>query len=117
MSRLTNYFKDVKTEMRHVSWPTKRQALVFTGLLLSFSPTLHPWYVLWLLPFAALTISRPWLLLSATSLISYEVYGRATATGLWHENVWLRLPEFLLPLGLWIWLLWRDGRRIADPEA
>lgn len=37
MSRFTNYLKDTKVEMRHVSWPTQRQAFVFTGLVVAFS--------------------------------------------------------------------------------
>ncbi len=37
MSRLTNYFQDVRTEMKHVSWPTKHQALVFTALVVGVS--------------------------------------------------------------------------------
>ncbi len=37
MSRLTNYFKDVKTEMKHVSWPTKHQAFLFTALVIGVS--------------------------------------------------------------------------------
>ncbi|MDB5105860.1 MAG: glycosyl transferase, family 2 [Fibrobacteres bacterium] len=85
----------------------ERQALWFMGLLLLFSPTLHPWYILWALPFVALTFSRPWLLLTGTVLITYEVYGRALATGHWHENPWLRLPEFLPPLSLFLWLKWK----------
>ena len=28
-----NYFKEVRAEMKHVSWPTQRQALVFTVLV------------------------------------------------------------------------------------
>ncbi len=37
MSRFTNYLKDTKIEMRHVSWPTQKQALIFTGLVVGFS--------------------------------------------------------------------------------
>ncbi len=88
----------------------ERQALWFMGLLLLFSPTLHPWYLLWALPFAALCQSRPWLLLTGTVLITYEVYGRAHVTGHWHENPWLRLPEFLPPLFLWLYLRGRKLR-------
>jgi hypothetical protein len=87
-----------------------RQALGFMGLALLFSPTLHPWYLIWILPFAALTLSRPWLLLSATSLISYEVYARAAATGNWSENPWMRLGVYLPPLGLWLCQAWRERR-------
>lgn len=31
------YLKDTKAEMRHVSWPTQRQAIVFTALVVAFS--------------------------------------------------------------------------------
>ena len=79
------------------------------GLMLLFSPTLHPWYLLWALPFAALCLSRPWLLLTGTVLITYEVYGRAHVTGHWQENPWLRLPEYLPPLFLWLYLRWRKA--------
>lgn len=37
MSRFTQYLKDVKGEMKHVSWPTKRQATVFTILVIFIS--------------------------------------------------------------------------------
>jgi hypothetical protein len=88
----------------------ERQALWFMGLMLLFSPTLHPWYLLWVLPFAALALSRPWLLLTGTVLITYEVYGRAHVTGHWHENPWLRLPEFLPPLFLYLYLRGKNLR-------
>ncbi len=94
--------------------PPESQALACLGAALLFSPTLHPWYLIWILPFAALRLSRPWLLLTATSLISYEVYARAAATGAWSERAWLRLPEYLLPLILGAWLAW--GRRRERPE-
>jgi hypothetical protein len=81
----------------------ERQGLVFLGLLLLFSPTLHPWYLLWILPFAALRRSLPWLLLTGTICVTYAVYAQAAATGRWQEIPWLRLPEFLPPLGLWLW--------------
>jgi hypothetical protein len=97
----------------------ERQATWFMGVLLLFSPTMHPWYLLWLLPFMALCQSRPWILLTGTVLITYEVYGRAHVTGRWHENPWLRLPEYLPPLALWLYLRWRRKRAEAlrAPEA
>jgi alpha-1,6-mannosyltransferase len=75
-----------------------QQALGFMGLLLVFSPTIHTWYLLWILPFAALTLSRPWLLCSGTIMISYIVVGQAYTSGHWQERPWLKIPEFLVPL-------------------
>ena len=44
--------------------------LVLCGALL-LSPTLHPWYVLWVLPFAAAYRSLPWLGFSLLVSLSY----------------------------------------------
>lgn len=37
MSKLTDYFKETKAEMAHVTWPTRRQATVFTVFVIVFS--------------------------------------------------------------------------------
>ncbi len=34
---LIQYFKDVRGEMRHVSWPTRRQGLTYTALVVGIS--------------------------------------------------------------------------------
>lgn len=35
--RLLNYFKDTRSEMNHVSWPTREQTINFTAIVLGFS--------------------------------------------------------------------------------
>lgn len=37
MSKLTNYFKDTRSEMKHVSWPTQSQTVNFTIIVLGIS--------------------------------------------------------------------------------
>lgn len=37
MSRLGNYLHDTKIEMKHVSWPTHRQATIYTLLVIGIS--------------------------------------------------------------------------------
>ena len=37
MSRLGNYFRDTAAEMKHVSWPTQNQTLVYTALVIGVS--------------------------------------------------------------------------------
>lgn len=37
MSKLTNYIKDTKSEMKHVSWPTKKQTTNFTAIVIGIS--------------------------------------------------------------------------------
>lgn len=75
------------------------------GTLLLCSATLYPWYLLWVLPWAALCLHPAWLLLSGTVLLSYLA------------------PNLGLPLWPWIWLavwapfwllaLWRRSWSIA----
>jgi len=37
MSKLINYFKDTRSEMNHVSWPTQNQTVNFTVVVLGIS--------------------------------------------------------------------------------
>ena len=37
MNRLINYFKDTRAEMAHVSWPTRREALGLTAVVIVLS--------------------------------------------------------------------------------
>ncbi len=57
------------------------------GLLLLVSPVLHPWYLLWALPFAALSRSAPFLYLSAAVPLAY---------GLLYRTAFLSSPVILL---------------------
>ena len=44
--------------------------LAFAGAIV-LSPTVHPWYVLWVLPFAAAYASWPWLAFGAAVFLAY----------------------------------------------
>ena len=37
MGRFITYIRDTRAEMRHVSWPTQRQTLVFTAVVIVVS--------------------------------------------------------------------------------
>jgi preprotein translocase subunit SecE len=37
MSRLGNYLRDTQAELKHVAWPTQRQAMVYTALVIIIS--------------------------------------------------------------------------------
>lgn len=37
MSRFLNYIKDTKSELKHVSWPTKKQSIWFTVIVIIVS--------------------------------------------------------------------------------
>ncbi len=37
MSKLSNYLLETKEEMKHVSWPTRNQTIIFTVLVIVIS--------------------------------------------------------------------------------
>lgn len=111
-----------------VAWTTLRsfdpeRALFWilgAGLLLS--PTVHPWYVLWILPFAALRRSGPWILLCGLVFLGYWGLGPYTRTGVWPQPLWLRMLVWTPPLA-WLALEAIRGSRlppaqqVVDPQT
>ncbi|MFA6094803.1 MAG: preprotein translocase subunit SecE [Candidatus Paceibacterota bacterium] len=37
MGRIINYIKDTRAELKHVSWPTRKQAVAFTAAIIVLS--------------------------------------------------------------------------------
>ena len=37
MSQFINYLKDTFSELKHVSWPTQKQSIVYTALVIAIS--------------------------------------------------------------------------------
>ena len=85
--------------------------IIGAGLLLS--PTVHPWYVLWVLPMAALAGCRPFLLLSGLVFLGYWGLAAYTVDGVWPEPAWTRLVMWL---PVWVMLAW-DGVRRFRPAG
>ena len=88
-----------------IGWCTRRaftleRSLLWTlGAGMIVTPTLHPWYVLWMLPMAALRASRAWLLLGGLAFIGYFGLTGYQETGDWAQPPLARaalwLPFFL----------------------
>jgi len=84
------------------------QALWILGSFLLTTPMLAPWYLTWILPFAALRRAWFWLVLSGTSFLSYHAY-----LGM-KEHAWVAALEFGIPLAVWSVCRRRGRRRVAD---
>ena len=81
-----------------------RESLHVIGALLLLSPTLHPWYLLWILPFAVLYLTAGWLVLGLTVVLSYTSY----AAG-WPDVPWtVKLVEYGPPMALMLWGAFRS---------
>jgi hypothetical protein len=84
-----------------------------SSLLWLLAPTLHPWYLLWPLPFAALSRSTGVLLWAGLAPLAYEASMGAQAGGEWREALWpraLMLAALLLGTAFDAWRARREAR-------
>jgi hypothetical protein len=98
----------------------ERALLWILGAGMILTPTLHPWYVLWMLPMAALRSARAWLLLSGLAAIGYFGLGSYQATGDWvqpglaRSALWI---PFFVVLSIDSWASRRGTRAESDPVS
>ncbi|MBI5185346.1 MAG: hypothetical protein HZA01_06420 [Nitrospinae bacterium] len=86
--------------MAYFAWKKKEVSLLrisywSMGLLLLLSPTLHFWYLTWMLPFLVFFPNRAWILLTGAIMLSQEVLTGYSLRGVWVEKGWIKLMEFL----------------------
>jgi hypothetical protein len=83
------------------------------GALIVFAPTVHFWYLAWVLPFVCLRPTVPWILLSISSGFYFMVWSRAADGSGWGlsvaQNVWFWAP---FGVGL-LYELWSTRGRCA----
>lgn len=95
-------------ESRHAPTPdpTLGFSYAFAALLL-LSPTVHFWYVAWIVPFVALRPTAPLLVLCLTVGATFVANGAQHHMGRWQIPGWLQVAEWLPIYGL----LWIEIRR------
>jgi alpha-1,6-mannosyltransferase len=90
-----------------------RAASLLVGGALVLSPTLHPWYLAWIVPFLALRPMPAWCALVAASPLLYWPVDGWRARRVWEEPAWL-FPVlggvFWLTLALEAWRARRTER-------
>ena len=88
------------------------------GAYVLLSPTLHPWYMLWIMPFMPFFPSPAWLTLSVLVFLAYEVLIDYSLSGVWVEKPWVRwaqyAPFFSLLLSRCVYSYWRTIRGNAN---
>jgi len=67
----------------------------FTGLLLLMLPTVHPWYILWIIPFLVFFPNRAWILLTGTMFFYFVILGDFNTHHVWRENQWMHALIYL----------------------
>ena len=91
----------------------RRSALWVLGAALLLSPTLHPWYVLWILPLAVWRGPLAWTVLSLSALTALLLWETTPLWTAWQPNFLTRSLVVLPPL--LAWTLCKE-RRTPDAE-
>ncbi|MCP5006352.1 MAG: hypothetical protein GY941_20800 [Planctomycetes bacterium] len=94
-----------------------RFAFLSIGTLLLLAPTVHPWYLTWIVPFLCFYPSKAWIYLTG-SIVFYYLMNYALFSTLieynnewvWKEVHWLKLPEYAPFYGLLLYELIKYSR-------
>lgn len=99
-------------------WTLERALFWTVGAGLLLTPTLQPWYLLWILPFAALRRRPGWILFTGTAFLSYAHLDVYLSTGRWPQPLWLTLLIWVPPLAVmgWSLLAGPGADRAAGPD-
>ncbi|MGH7599860.1 MAG: hypothetical protein ACREOI_26190 [bacterium] len=73
-------------------WPALTLNLL--GIFFLLSPTVQPWYLLWILPLMCLVRQPGWITWSATIFLAYWILDGYARTGLWQEPAWVKWMEY-----------------------
>jgi alpha-1,6-mannosyltransferase len=85
-----------------------RAAFLIIACALLLSPTVYPWYVVWIVPFLCIFPSRAWLAFTGLVALSYAVWTVYNRSGMWMiPNSWLALEY----VPFYVLLAWEGTRR------
>ena len=83
-----------------------RSVYLAFGTLLVLLPTLHPWYLLLIIPFLVFFPSRPWLYLCAAMVLTFPVLAIEIERGVFKE-IYAVKPLIYLPFAILLFQAWR----------
>jgi len=101
----------------HIRW--------ILGTLIVLSPTVHFWYIAWILPFVCLRPSLPWITFSVSACAYFYVWTNAATDVGWTLTAWQKkmfwLP-FFIACNYELWstrgvILWTRCRSSKHPDA
>ena len=68
---------------------------VALGSFLLLTPTIHPWYLCWMVPFLVIFPNRAWIYFTGSVFLSYFILKGYAEAGVWKENTAVKLAEYL----------------------
>jgi hypothetical protein len=103
-------FAAVAVTIYRSDMPPLKGAMWLIGSALLLTSTLHPWYLLWLVPFLCFYPQRAWILFTGLVMLSYHVVIRYAAEGVWEESPWIKLAIYAPFFALLLVDAWRGYR-------
>lgn len=94
-----------------------RYAFLVIGAAILLSPTVYPWYLMWMVPFLCVFPNRAWILFTGLVAISYWVWVEYDATGAWVLPSGLLALEYLPFYGLLLWDASRAQNATGAPRV
>jgi hypothetical protein len=80
--------------------------LAVMAVMVTLSPVVYPWYLVWLLPFCLFSRSFPLVLFSLVVNLSYGVLPRYLAAGVWCENIRVITAQYAVLAGSCLFYYW-----------
>jgi len=106
------YLRSIKKEEKDILlW--KYSFLLIGGFLL-ISPTVHPWYLIWIIPFLCFFRSLGWILLTGTIIFARSIYINYEATGSWEETWW---AAYCVYVPFYIIIFYNSIKRIIKKKS
>ena len=84
------------------------------GGFLLISPTVHPWYLIWIIPFLCFFRSLGWILLTGTIIFARSIYINYEATGSWEETWW---AAYCVYVPFYIIIFYNSIKRIIKKKS
>lgn len=90
IAALMALFSVVLAVWRH-RWPIEKAAAWLLTVVIVTSPTVHPWYMMWLVPLAVQTGAPLWLRwLCAVHVLGFWAPAQESDLGVWQDERWIR---------------------------
>jgi len=88
-----------------------QRSFILTAMFLLLTPTLHPWYLIWIIPFLVFIPNWSWIAFTLLIQASYFVLKDYALISVWKESVWILVAQYIPLYALLIWE-YLDRRRI-----
>ena len=93
MHTAANLYDAMTANFRGVNY--LQTGYIVCAAILLLSPTLYPWYLIWIIPFLLFIPNWSWLLFTFLIQLSYFVLQDYSTNNIWIESTWVLLLQYV----------------------